>query len=119
MKNRAQYLALSLGLLFFLFAGQQAWLASGATPKGVAVAQGDIDAGALYATNCAKCHGANGGGKTLRGRDLTSAKWQESVSDERIFNSIANGRERMPAFGKKFSDAQIEALVAYVRRLKK
>jgi mono/diheme cytochrome c family protein len=41
------------------------------------------------------------------------------VGDERIFNSIANGRERMPAFGKKLSDAQIEALVAYVRKLKK
>jgi len=119
MKNRVQYLALSLGLLLFLFAGHRALLARGSTPAGEPVAQGNIDAGALYAKNCARCHGANGSGKDSRGRNLTSAKWQESVSDERIFNSIANGRERMPAFGKKLSDAQIEALVAYVRKLKK
>ena len=119
MKNRVQYLALSLGLLLFLFAGQRALLARGSTPAGESVAQGNVDAGALFAKNCARCHGADGSGKGTRGRNLTSAKWQESVGDERIFNSIANGRERMPAFGKKFSVAQLEALVAYVRRLKK
>ncbi|MBV9959822.1 MAG: cytochrome c, partial [Acidobacteria bacterium] len=113
MKNRVQYLALSLGLLLFLLTAQQALLARGSTSTGEPVAQGNVDAGQLFAKSCAKCHGAGGGGGA-RGRNLTSAKWQGSVTDERIFNSIANGRERMPAFGKKLNDAQIDALVAYV-----
>jgi mono/diheme cytochrome c family protein len=120
MKRLMQLLALSSALILVMFVWHNASRAAAASvAKGEPVAQGNIDAGALYAKSCAKCHGASGGGKSLRGRNLTSAKWQQSVSDERIFNSIANGRERMPAFGKKYSDAQIEALVAYVRKLKK
>jgi mono/diheme cytochrome c family protein len=74
--------------------------------------------------NCATCHGEDGHAKTFKAkfnhaRDLTNAEWQASVSDEHLFNSITNGRGKMPAFGKKFSEAEIGALVAYVRRLKK
>jgi cytochrome c6 len=119
MKKHVQYLALSIAALLVIFIWHNSSQASASTLKGEPVAQGSVDAGALYAKSCAKCHGANGGGKSMRGRDLTSAKWQEKVSDERLFNSIANGKDRMPAFGKKYSDAQIEALVAYVRKLKK
>jgi mono/diheme cytochrome c family protein len=116
MKRHAQYLSLSIAVLLSLFVSYQA---AGSTVAGEAVAPDKIDAGALFAKSCAKCHGADGGGKSLRGRNLRDKKWQEKVSDERLFNSIANGRERMPAFGKKYSDAEIEALVAYVRSLKK
>ncbi len=82
------------------------------------------DAGALYAKNCATCHGKDGQGKTVKGKfkhvpNLTEADWQERKSDEHLFNSIQNGRDKMPAFGKKFSEAEINALVAYVRKLKK
>jgi len=41
------------------------------------------------------------------------------VSDERIFNSIMNGKGKMPAFGKKLSEPEIDALVTHVRGLKK
>jgi len=41
------------------------------------------------------------------------------VSDEHIFNVITNGRKKMPAFGKKLSKEEIDALVDYVRKLKK
>lgn len=82
------------------------------------------DAPSLFKDNCAKCHGKEGRAKGFKAklagvRNLTDAKWHESVTDERIFNSIANGRGRMPAFGKKFTDAQLEALVAFVRSLRK
>lgn len=78
----------------------------------------------LYAKQCASCHGKDGRAKTIKGklkhaRNLTDAEWQEKVSDERIFNSIHNGKEKMPAFGKKLSQEQIEALVTYVRAFKK
>ena len=82
------------------------------------------DAGGIYTAKCAKCHGKSGKGKTIRGkldhaRDFTEASWQNEVSDERLFNSISNGRHKMPAFKKSLSEAQIDALVAYVRRLKR
>ena len=82
-------------------------------------------AAAIYAKDCASCHGRDGRGKTMKGkfkhaRNLTDAQWQDSVSDERIFNSINNGKgKNMPAFGKKISETEIDALVQYVRGLKK
>lgn len=82
-----------------------------------------VNAGQLYAKQCASCHGKDGRAKTIKGklkhaRNLTEAEWQEKVSDERIFNSIMNGKEKMPAW-KKLSQEQIEALVTYVRAFKK
>ena len=83
-----------------------------------------IDAGTTFDDKCAKCHGKDGRGKSMRGklvhaRDLTSAQWQNDVTDERLFNSVSNGRGKMPSFKKKLSEAEIDALVAYVRRFKK
>lgn len=80
----------------------------------------------LYRRHCISCHGNDGRGKTLKGkfshaRDLTDAQWQSDVSDERIFNSIMNGRNvrgNMPAFAKKLNDQDVESLVDFVRRLK-
>ena len=78
----------------------------------------------FYAKNCATCHGKDGRAKTFKAkfnhaRDLTDPEWQDQVSDERIFNSITNGKGKMPAFGKKLAEQEIDALVAYVRGLKK
>lgn len=77
----------------------------------------------VYKKNCASCHGKDGRSKTLKGkfksaRNLADPEWQSSVSDERIFNSIHNGRGKMPAFNKKMSEAEVESLVTYVRALK-
>lgn len=81
------------------------------------------NAAQLYAKQCASCHGKDGRSKTTKGklkhaRNLADAEWQERVSDERIFNSIMNGKGKMPAYGKKLSQEQIEALVIYVRAFK-
>jgi mono/diheme cytochrome c family protein len=78
----------------------------------------------LYVKHCASCHGKDGRSKTLKAkfnhaRDLTKAEWQENVSDERIFNSIMNGRKKMPAYGKKLTSQEIDALVAQVRAFRK
>jgi mono/diheme cytochrome c family protein len=50
-------------------------------------------------------------------RNLSDARWQASVSDERLHNSIRRGRENMPSFAKKLNDEQIKALIAEVRSL--
>jgi len=83
-----------------------------------------VNSAQLYAKQCASCHGKDGRAKTIKGklkhaRDLTDGEWQERVSDERIFNSITNGKDKMPAYGKKLSQEQIEALVTYVRAFKR
>lgn len=80
-------------------------------------------AASLYAKNCSSCHGKDGRAKTFKAkfnhaRNLTDPEWQGAVSEARIFNSIANGRGKMPPFSKKMSEAEINALVLYVRGLK-
>ena len=77
-----------------------------------------------YTKSCASCHGKDGRAKTFKGklkhtRDLTDPEWQAKASDERIFYSITNGKGKMPSFGKKLSEPEINALVTYVRGLKK
>src|SRR5436309_9290760 len=79
------------------------------------------DAKTTFGAKCATCHGKDGRGKTFKGklthaRDMTDGQWQNDVTDERLFNSISNGRNKMPSFKKKLPEAQIDELVAYVRR---
>lgn len=87
----------------------------------------DRGAAQLYGKYCSSCHGKDGRAKTVKAkfnhaRDLADSKWQDDASDERIFNSIMNGRNQrgnMPAFSKKLNEREAEALVTYVRGLKK
>jgi mono/diheme cytochrome c family protein len=80
----------------------------------------------VYRRYCVSCHGTDGKAKTSKGkyshaRDLTDAEWQADVSDERIFNSIMNGRNvrgNMPPFGQKLKEDEINTLVTFVRGLK-
>lgn len=80
----------------------------------------------VYRRHCISCHGNDGRAKTSKGkfshaRDLTDAQWQAEVSDERIFNSIMNGRNvrgNMPAFADKLNEKEVNSLVDFVRRLK-
>jgi mono/diheme cytochrome c family protein len=79
-----------------------------------------------YRRYCVSCHGTDGKAKTSKGkyshaRDLTDAQWQGDVSDERIFNSIMNGRNtrgNMPAFADKLNEKEVNSLVSFVRGLK-
>jgi mono/diheme cytochrome c family protein len=99
-------------------------IAHKSTPAAMAVLESPASAAELYAKNCSKCHGSDGRAKGLKARatgtrNLTDPQWQERVSDERIFNTINNGKGKMPGFGKKLSEAEIDSLVQYVRGLKK
>lgn len=112
-----------LSVLFSAFAVAMADRLVRSAQTNFAVATPAPDAASLFNSQCAKCHGRDGRAKTTRGRqthtrDLTTAEWQDDVSDERLFNSISRGKGKMPAF-KKLSDAQIDSLVSYVRRLRK
>ncbi len=87
------------------------------------------DAKANWDANCAQCHGKNGAadtkmGKLLNAKDFTDSKVQAAFTDAKATQSIKegvkeNGKTTMKAFGGKLTDAEIKALVAYVRTLKK
>ena len=118
---RGALTALGLGcILAFLYTGYSANATSQkntSQPKTVA-------ASVLFDKHCDTCHGKDGQAKTFKAkfnhaRNLTDAKWQAEVTDERLFNSISNGKGKMPTFGKKLTEPQINGLVAYVRGLKK
>src|SRR5437016_7067701 len=90
----------------------------------IAAAPVPVDVKPIYDSKCASCHGKDGRAKSLHAkhvhaRDFTDATWQASVSDERLFNSISNGKGKMPEFKKKLPEDQIDALVRYVRQFKK
>ncbi len=79
---------------------------------------------ALFNEKCSRCHGEDGRGETHTGEmlgvpDFTDEKWwKETKGDNRFVHSVTNGKEAMPAFGKKLTKQEIAALVTYVRRFK-
>jgi mono/diheme cytochrome c family protein len=69
------------------------------------------------------CHGKNGRARTFHGwlvgaQNLTRAKWQADTTDGQIINAIKTGPSVMPAFEKKLSPSEIDALATYVRSFK-
>jgi mono/diheme cytochrome c family protein len=88
------------------------------------VAGGRADGPAVFAEACARCHGPGGVPPAsmvaqLGVKDLTSAHVRAQMSDEDVRRQIRQGsaNRRMPGFEGALSDAQIEAVVAYVRAL--
>jgi cytochrome c6 len=79
------------------------------------------DAGALWAQNCASCHGKDGSGSTTMGKKLGLKDYtkEQGFSDAEAANVIKNGKGKMKGYKDKLSDADVKALVAYVRSLKK
>lgn len=117
---RGAVCVLGIGIVFASI--YSVYSASFVTEKNIA--QKAADASVLFEKHCDTCHGKDGRAKTFKAkfnhaRNLTDAKWQTEVNDERLFNSISNGKGKMPAWGKKLSEAQINSLVAYVRSLKR
>src|SRR4051812_32112788 len=74
----------------------------------------------IYATNCAKCHGADGRAKTAKGKragatDFTSDWNTDPARGVRI---ITNGKGEMPAFKRKLSADEIRSVFDYVLRFR-
>ena len=78
------------------------------------------DGAALWAQNCASCHGKDGSGNTTMGKKLGVKDYSkdQGFSDAEAANVIKNGKGKMKAY-KQLSDADVKALVSYVRSLKK
>ena len=78
------------------------------------------DGAALWAQHCASCHGKEGSGNTTMGKKLGLKDYSkdQGFSDAEAANVIKNGKGKMKAY-KQLSAADVKALVAYVRSLKK
>ncbi len=79
--------------------------------------------GEVYKAKCAMCHGADGKGDTAMGknlklRDLGSADVQ-NVHDSEMKTLLENGKNKMPSFKGKLTDAQMGDVIQFVRTLKK
>jgi cytochrome c oxidase cbb3-type subunit III len=78
------------------------------------------DGSAIYKDRCSMCHGPDGKGMSaLKTPDFTDAKWQQSMTDDQIIDTIKNGKKDtpMPPFGDKLSADEITALKDYIRSL--
>lgn len=81
------------------------------------------DGAALFKAKCAMCHGQTGDGQTTMGknmklRDLGSADVQKQT-DAELTKITTDGKNKMPAYKGKLSDAEIAAVVKHIRSLKK
>ena len=75
---------------------------------------GEFDVGALFATTCGWCH-SSGGRVAGKGPQLMGT----ALTDGEILYRIKTGKVgAMPAFKGSFSDAQLVAIVKYIRELK-
>jgi mono/diheme cytochrome c family protein len=76
----------------------------------------------VFDANCARCHEPYSS-KGLHGPSLHNVYKKEYLpsgmpaNDDRITEVIVRGRAKMPAFGNSLSDAQIDALLAYLKTL--
>ena len=101
-------------LLFFTVSGPGRMQAGGMQ---------DQDPKALFKVKCASCHGIDGSantaiGKNLKAKDLRSGETQK-LSDEKLYQVIAGGRGKMPAFQRSLGEDKCRQLVAYIRGLAK
>jgi cytochrome c6 len=85
---------------------------------GISVA---ADAAANWSQLCASCHGKDGSGSTAMGKKLGVKDYSKNqgFSDAEATNVIKNGKGKMKGYKDKLSDADVKALVAYIRSLKK
>lgn len=111
-------LVIGAALLWAVFARGPKSAPSAATtlsPTAVAAA----DAPALFAQNCATCHGPAGAGSAAAttsagGAPVLAGRGLPAQAVARIVNDGAPG---MPAFGARLTDAEIAAVAVYVASL--
>jgi cytochrome c6 len=81
------------------------------------------DGAATYKSKCQMCHGADGTGNTPAGKSTKVRSFSDpdvvKMSDADLIAETTNGKNKMPAYKGKLTDAQIKDVVAYIRTLQK
>lgn len=73
----------------------------------------DATAGEIYALSCARCHGSNLEGGVGPALGVGSAAADQT--DEYLVTTISRGKGRMPSFSGSLTEAQILAVVDFLR----
>ena len=84
---------------------------------------GGPDGAAIFKAKCAMCHGPDGAGQTPMGKNLKvralgSADVQKQT-DAELTKWISDGKGKMPAYKGKLTPADIDAVLGFIRTLKK
>lgn len=78
---------------------------------------------AIFTSKCALCHGPDGRGNTSIGKSLKIADVHsadvQKLSDADLKTVITNGKNKMPPFKGKLTDAQMLQVISYIRELGK
>ena len=103
---------LFLDILFFTAWHPKKMLAGGAVEEETKL---------LFNSKCASCHGIDGSantaiGRELKAKDLRSPQTQK-MSDDKLYDVIAKGRDKMPAFEQRLGGDKCRQLVPYIRQL--
>jgi cytochrome c6 len=75
----------------------------------------------VYRAKCSSCHGPDGAGATPAGkatkaRDFCSDEVKKETDDEWT-TIMVKGKNKMPSYDKKLTDAEVKDVVAYIRGL--
>ena len=95
-----------------------------AEPKKTADKAPSIDGKPLYDAKCKSCHAADGKGTAAMKKndipDMADKGWQGKHSKASVVKAIANGVDgtKMKAFKDKLKPDEIDAVAAYVKKLK-
>ena len=94
-----------------------------ATPFLLAIAQpalAEVDGKALYESKCAMCHGKDGVAKPMAkgSSNFNDPAYQQANDAAAIAKVTSEGKNKMPAYKGKLSDAEIQAIAAHVKTLK-
>ena len=77
----------------------------------------------LYKSKCQMCHAADGSGNTPAGKAMKAHPFNSpdvlKESDADLIAVIKKGKNKMPGFEGKLTDAQIASLVAHIHTLQK
>ncbi len=72
---------------------------------------------------CARCHGANGSGRDNSGKplpdngfDFTDSRKANKKKDSDWVNITLNGKDKMPAFKDKMTEADAKGMIAIMRK---
>ncbi len=90
-------------------------------------AESQAKAKGLYQIDCSMCHGDNGNGKSdlatsmsLTMDDWTSPQTLAGKQDGELFNTIRNGKDKMPPEAEgRASDTEVWNMIIYIRTFSK
>ncbi len=78
---------------------------------------------ATYKAKCAMCHGPDGLAATPMAKSMKILSFKApammKATEAQFIASTKNGKNKMPAYNGKLTDAQIKDVIVYIRTLQK